>query len=243
MRKTVKQKWIKTGLVILVFLLIFFITFTINRLYIQKNTDLVNVVVAYKKIPAFSLITADRVTLAKRPRVVVPKEAILDMSVFLSGKKYYAGDLGFGPGDVIRLDRLSEGKSGVAGDIAALEDEGKMLVSVNTNLVKSCSNLVTPGTVVDAIVFIKGQMVGEPDRIISPAEDPRLSNLLVVDKKNAESSPPAEKGREAIPAVITLIMDKTSMDVAKALVQYNEKGSVYLLPVGFKGDVYLAAQK
>jgi len=242
LRKIVKQKWLKTGLVVLVFLLIFATTFTLNRLYIQKNTDMVAVAVASSKIPAFSLLTSDKVTLSKRPRAVVPKEAVLDTTTLFSGKKYYSCDLGFGAGDIIRLDRLSEGKSTGMGNITSLEEEHKMLISVNTNLVKSCSNLVTPGTVVNAIVFIKGQMMGEADRIISPAEDPRLSNLLVVDKKNAESSPPAESGREAIPAVVTLIMDKDNIDTAKALVQYNEKGSVYLLPVGFKGDVYLSTQ-
>jgi hypothetical protein len=101
---------------------------------------------------------------------------------------------------------------------------------------------VVPGTLVNAIVFVKGQMLDEPDLIISPAEDTRLANLLVVDKKNANASPPTEKGREAIPAVVTLIIDKDNLEIAKALVQYNETGSVYLLPVGFESNVYLASE-
>lgn len=241
MRKIVKQKWIKTGLVVFVFLLIFCTTFVLNRFYIANNTDLVSVAVASKKIPAFSPVTVDQVTLSKRPKTVVPKEAIVDTSVLFSGKKYYVGDLGFGEGDIIRLDRLAEGKINGIEDLVSLEDENKMLISVNTNLAKSCANLVTPGTVVNAIIFVKGQM-NEPDIIISPAEDSRLANLLVVDKKNAEASSTAEKGREAIPAVVTIVIDKNNMDVAKTLVQYNEKGSIYLLPVSFKGDVYLGSQ-
>lgn len=242
MRKILKKKLQKGGAVLLLFVIIFTVTFTLNRLYIKKNTDMVNVVVAAKKIPAFSLLTIDQVKLAKRPSSVVPKEAIMDTNVFSNGNKYYATDLGFGNGDIIRTDRISEEKSSEENILASLENENKMLISIDTNLVKSCANLVSPGTWVNVIVFIKGQMIEEPDMIISPVEDPRLANLLVVDKKNSESSPISEKGREAIPAVVTFLMDRENIEAAKALVQYNEIGSVYLLPVGFKGDVYLASQ-
>jgi Flp pilus assembly protein CpaB len=229
-------------LVVLVFVFIFVVTFTLNQHYIKKNTDLVDVLVAAKKIPAFSSLTVDQVAFAKRPRVVVPKEAVLDVSLLFSGKKYYVGDLGFGVGDIIRLDRLSkEDINGIA-KVTSLGEENRMLISINTNLVKSCANLVVPGTLVNAIVFVKGQMLDEPDRIISPAEDLSLANLLVVDKKNAEATIPTEKGREAIPAVVTLIIEKDNLEIAKALVQYNETGSIYLLPVGFESNVYLASQ-
>lgn len=242
MRKIVQQKLIKMGLVVLVFVFIFVVTFTLNQQYIKKNTDLVNVLVAVKKIPAFSSLTVDQVALAKKPRVVIPKEAVFDASTLFSGKIYYVGDLGFGVGDIIRLDRLLKEDTNGIGKVTSLAEENMMLISINTNLVKSCANLVVPGTLVNAIVFVKGQMLDEPDLIISPAEDTRLANLLVVDKKNANASPPTEKGREAIPAVVTLIIDKDNLEIAKALVQYNETGSVYLLPVGFESNVYLASE-
>lgn len=242
MRKVLRKKLLKSALVVLVFIMIFGITFTLNRLYIRKNTDMVNVVIAAKKIPAFSQITEEQVKLSQLPSSVVPKDAIADTNLFSEGNKYFTADLGFGIGDIIRLDRLSDGKSDGLNILTSLEDENKTLVSINTNLVKSCANLVSPGSLVNVIVFIKGQMIEEPDKIISPVEDARLTNLLVIDKKNAESSSITEKGRESIPAVVTFMMDKENIETAKALVQYNEIGSVYLLPVGFKGDVYLAAQ-
>jgi Flp pilus assembly protein CpaB len=229
-------------LVVLVFVLIFVVTFILNQNYIKKNTDLVNVLVAVKKIPAFSSLTVDQVALAKRPRVVVPREAVLDVSTLFSEKTYYVSDLGFGIGDIIRLDRLSNEDTKGIGKVSSLGEENMMLISINTNLVKSCANLVVPGTLVNAIVFVKGQMLDEPDRIISPAEDLSLANLLVVDKKNAEATIPTEKGREAIPAVVTLIIEKDNLEIAKALVQYNETGSIYLLPVGFESNIYLASE-
>ena len=241
MRKVIKQRFFKIGLVIALFIAIFGVTFTLNRSYIVSNTDMVQVVVASKKIPAFSKVGAESVTIKKLPRSVIPKTALTDTAV-LEKKNLYTGDLGLGEGDVVREDRLTGNNDAPVGNLAKLQSENKMLVSIQTNLVKSCANLVTPGAVVNAVVFVKGDTLSGSDKIISPLEDPRLSNLLVVDKKNSESAPPVEKGREAIPAVITIMLDSQNIDVAKALVQYNEKGSIYLLPFGFKGDVYLAAQ-
>lgn len=242
MRKLIKQKILKTALVIGSFFIIFSITFTVNRLYIKKNTDMVNVVVATGKVAAYSRISPENLIIAQRPRSVVPETALIDLNDLLSVNKYYVGDLGFGEGDIIRTDRLFQNNSNPVGNLAQLAEENKMLVSVNTNLVKSTANLVVPGSLVNAVVFIKGDMNASPDKVLSPAEDPKLGNLLVVDKKNSEATIPAEKGRDAIPSVITLMLDKGNLDVAKALVEYNEKGSIYLLPIGFKGDIYLAAQ-
>lgn len=240
MRKIVKRKWMKRGLAVVVFFLIFAITFTLNQLYIKKNTDMVNVLVAVDKIPAYSLVTKDKVMLAKRPRSVAPGEVLFTLKDIVNSK-YYTLDLGFGKGDIIRSDRLSQENGSTLTNLAKLGEENKMLVAVDTNLVKSCANLVEPGTVVDAVVFIEAKDVYEDDIIISPQEDPYLANLIVIDKKNSESTVPEEKGREAIPAVVTLILDQDKLDVAKALVEYNEKGSIYLLPVGFQGDAYLAS--
>lgn len=241
MRKVVKQRFIKTGLVVLMFVAIFCLTFTLNRLYIRSNTDMVSVAVASTKIPAYSVISSEKVTTKLMPRSAVPKEAVLDPHSYFHGKTVYAGDLGFGQGDIIRTDRITEGNTAPVGNLAQLQERNKMLLSIDTNLVKSCANLVVPGTLVNAVVFIKGQDYNAVDKVISPAEDPRLGNLLVVAKKNSESATPPEQGREAIPAVITLQLDQTNLDVAKALVEYNEKGSIYLLPIGFKSEVYLAA--
>ncbi len=239
MRKVIKRKWLKRVLAVMIFFLIFVITFTLNQQYIKENTDMINVLVAVEKIPAYSLVTKDRVIMAKRPRSVVPPGAILTLQD-LEKNKYYTLDLGFGKGDIIRTDRLSHENGSSLTNLAKLTEQNQMLVAVDTNLVKSCANLVQPGAVVDAIVFIEAQDLYEDDIIISPKEDPLLANLTVVDKKNSESAVPEEKGREAIPAVITLILDQNKLDVAKALVEYNERGNIYLLPVGFQGDAFLA---
>lgn len=242
MRKIYKKRLLKLLLVTLSFCVVFAITFTLNNTYIKKNTEMMVVAVASTKIPAFSLIDNSSITLAKRPLSVIPKDAVFKPEEFLSDKKLHAGDLGFGAGDIIRTERLVMENDTAIVQLAGLAAENKMLVAVNTNLVRSCANMVVPGTLVNAVVVIKGQLMNEPDKVISPDDDSRLGNLLVVDKKNAEGAKPSANGREAIPAVITLVLDRDNLEVAKALVQYNEKGNIYLLPVGFKGDVYLASE-
>jgi len=242
LRKIVRMRLIKTMFVAGVFFAIFYITFSLNKMYIKENTDMATVVVAAQKIRAFSAVGRDQVTLAKRPKSVIPKEALSEMAPLFSGERYYTSDLGFGEGDILRLDRLTTKQNNSPGNLAALAETNKMLVAVNSNLVKSCANMVGPGAVVNAIVIVKGKNMNNPDIVIGPGEDIRLADLLVVDKKNADAAEPAQKGRDAIPAVVTLIMDRTNLDTAKALVQYNETGSVYLLPVGFNGDMYLAAR-
>lgn len=241
MSKAVRRKILKTLLVITVFVLIFFGTFTINNRYIKENTEMARVAVAIREVPAYAQLKKEDLILAKRPLSVVPRDAIYDLNEFLDQGIFYTGELGLESGDILRKERLFQADQNPLGSLARLGDDNKMLVAVNTDLVKSTANLVVPGAIVDAVVYLEGDNE-IPDQILSPTEDPRLSNLLVVDKKNAEAAVPAAEGREAIPAVITIMLDREDSDIAKALVEYNEKGCIYLLPVGFQGDIYLAAQ-
>jgi len=241
LNKAGRRRIWKTLLVVTVFVAIFYATFTINNRYITANTEMARVAVAMRDIPAYSQIREEDLILAKRPLSVIPRDAVYDIKEFLGSGTYYTGEFGLEAGDILRAERLSLTDQNPLGSLARLRDENKMLIAVNTNLVQSTANLVIPGAVVDAVVFIPGDNE-TPDQIISPLEDPRLGNLLIVDKKNADSAVPEEKGREAIPAVITIMLKREELDIAEALVSYNERGSIYLLPVGFEGDIYLAAQ-
>lgn len=242
MRKMIRIRWFKIALIILTFAVTFALTFFLNRAYIRKNTDLIEVLVATKKIPAYSLVSRDNTTITKRPRASLPPEVLPALDHFAQGKQEYTADLGFGAGDVIRKDRFLAGNDAL-NILATLNRDKKMLLAVGTNLVRSCAGLVTPGSLVNAVVFMKGDSQGVPDKIISPGEDARLANLLVLNIKNSDAVPPKESGKEAIPAVATLVLDSNNIETAKALVQYNEKGSIYLLPVGFSGETYLAEAK
>ncbi|MDD2432611.1 MAG: hypothetical protein PHX01_02745 [Clostridia bacterium] len=245
MRKFFRKKGWKVFFVLLAFCAVFFITYTLNDLYIKQNVQTVRVATVTKKIPPYTLVTKEQVTMLPLPVSVVPEDAVLNVEEFFQGQKYYTNELGLGAGDLLRREKLSADNTSPLGKLTRLSDDQTMLVAINTNLVQSCANLVVPGTLVHAIVYIKAKGMGEEDVVISFAEDPGLANLLVVDKKNANSAVVEEEGREAIPAVVVFKLHQNQQNVAKALVKYNETGTVYLLPVGFQGDVFLglAAQK
>ncbi|MGI6587196.1 MAG: hypothetical protein ACOX2N_07645 [Peptococcia bacterium] len=242
MSKIFRKKWLRAFFVLLTFCVVFFITYTLNDFYIKKNVQTVRVATVTKKIPPYTLVTKEQIVMAPIPVSVVPEDAVLNVEQFFQGKEYYTNELGLGAGDLLRTEKLSADNTSPLGKLTRLSDEQTMLVAINTNLVQSCANLVVPGTLVNAIVYIKAKGMGEEDVVISFEEDPGLANLLVVDKKNANSAVVEEEGREAIPAVVVFKLHKNQQNVAKALVKYNETGIVYLLPVGFQGDIFLGLE-
>jgi len=171
----------------------------------------------------------------------VPEDAIYNIDEFFKEKEYvFTGELGFGEGDKIRTARLSDSESSPFGKALDINGTGKMLVSVNTDLVRSTANFVKKGVMVNAIIYIQAAERGMPDMVITHRENPLLAELLVVDKKNAEAGEPTEKGREAIPSVVTF---KTSnIQQASDLIRFNEVGKIYLLPVGVDAEFYLKQQ-
>jgi hypothetical protein len=240
--KIFHKRWLKVFFVLLTFCAIFFITYTLNDLYIKKNVQTIRVATVTKKIPPYTLVTKEQIAMMSMPVSAIPQDAVLNPERFFQGKKYYTNELGLGAGDLLRTEKLSTDNTSVLGKLTRLSDDQTMLVAINTNLVQSCANLVVPGTLVNAVVYIKAKGIGQEDLVISFEEDPGLANLLVVDKKNANSAVVEEEGRGAIPAVVVFKLDKNQQNVAKALVQYNETGTIYLLPVGFKGDVFLGIE-
>lgn len=235
--KKIKIKKKTKNIVFLVLLVtIFALTFTLNNWYIKNNTDMVNVAVLSKTIMPFEKIEKGDILLKSKVKSEVPKDAILDKDkLFLDNKEVFAGDIGFYQGDILRTNKLVDKEHNPFGKVLGLQEQGKMLISINTDLVRSTANFVKPGVVVNAIVYIKGDMRGTPDRVITPEQDPRLEKLTVVDKKNQEASEPAEEGREAIPYVVTF--ETSDMNIAAGLVQYNEQGKIYLLPVDINSSI------
>lgn len=234
----VRKKGWKIVLVLITFVVVFGGTYILNDHYIKKNVQTVQVAKISKKVLPYSLLTKEQVTMTLMPEAAVPEDAVFDLEEFFQEKQYYTGELGFGVGDLLSPRKLLPDNDAPLGKLVRLVDEQTMLIAINTNLVQSCANLVLPGTLVHALVYIKGKGMGEEDQVISFLENPDLANLLVVDKKNANSVGIEEGGREAIPAVVVFQIGQNRPNVAKTLVEYNEKGVIYLMPVGFQGDVF-----
>ncbi len=225
-------------LVIITFCGVFLLSYFLNQAYLRKNTATMEVVMVTKKVPPYSLLSKEDLAVMTIPQAIVPDDAVLDLEEFWQDSPYYTTDLGFGAGDLLCTEKLSSDHFTAWGKMAALTNEESMLIAINTNLVQSCANLVIPGSLVEAIVHLPAKGMEEEDQVISRLEEPALANLLVVDKKNAQAAPVEKDSREAIPAVVVLKLHKNQQTTAKKLVYYNEKGTIYLLPVGFRSEIF-----
>lgn len=239
MSKVFRKKWYKILLVIFTFCLVFFITYTLNEMYIKENIQTVSVATVTKKIPPYTIVKKENIVMTPIPISIVPEDAVLNSEQFFKENVYYTNDLGFGVGDILKTEKLSIDNTSAIGKLTKLSDDQTMLLAINTNLVQSCANLIVPGTLVNAIVYVNAREMGQEDQVISFDEEPGLANLLVVDKKNANSVVVEGEGNGTVPAVVVIKLDKKDKDVAKVLVKYNEIGIIYLLPVGFREDIFL----
>jgi len=220
------KRWMRITLILAAGLAAAGITFVLNRAYISEHTRFENVVIAMENTYPYSPL--QKYQLAKRVKSSIPEDAVLNTE-FLTGKKWYAGHLGIGEGDIIRKSRIKDSAGTPFGEAVALEG-GKVLVGVKTDQVLSAGGSIKPGVLVNAIVFIPGDGRSRPDDIvITPEREPLLGGLLIKDVQNADSSAPGGKGREALPVVAVI---ETSMQAAQKLVLYQETGKVYLAPVG-----------
>ncbi|KNZ69036.1 hypothetical protein Tfer_2280 [Thermincola ferriacetica] len=219
------KKWLKITFVLITGLLLAVTTFILNKSYIAQHTDLKPVVVAKETVTPYNPIT--KYELVKKVRSSIPEDAVTDPK-YLEKKKWYAGKLGIGAGDIIRKSRIVDEDSNPFGKAISLTDN-KVLVGVETNLVKSAGANIKPGVKVNALVFKPANDRSEQDTVITPNENPLLGNILVKQVLNSQATNVAGKGKEAMPTVAVL---ETTVPVAKLLVLYQETGKIYLAPVG-----------
>ena len=229
------------GLIICVsFAAVFGVTFQLNQLYLREMAETVIVVTARRDLLPGEPLTPDMLQLAEKPAFGLGSDYEEDVSALMEKGPWYVGGVGFGAGDILRPGRLSAAADhGGEWRWAFTKQDDVRLIAVETSLVRSSGDWLWPGSVVDAMVYIPGKDSYEdpqPPQIIGPAEDPLLSNLRVIDKKNANGLSLGEQAREdaysrdMLPAVVTLMVDKHDLDRIKALIKYNEEGRIYFSP-------------
>jgi len=229
------------------FCLIFAVTYSLNQLYLQRAAELEDVVVLKRDLLPGSPVTAEDIEIKPRPLFGLGDDYIKDAGEFLASGQWYMGPTGAGKGDVLRPSRLTDTSDQESDLIKQLNGKGKRLIAVDTSLTQSCANWLLPGTRVDALVYIKGKEGFEstPDQIIGPQDDPNLRNLIVVDKKNsggvALEKEEETLGKDNIPVVVTLMLDQSEEEKAKAIISYNEKGKIYFSPTAWQEDLFAGA--
>jgi hypothetical protein len=218
---------------------VFGLSFILNQAYLQRAASLVSVVVAGHDILPGSLLTSSDLEITQRPVLSLGNDYWQEINPELLQAQWYAGQLGIGKGDIIKPSRLNQESMMTGSALLRMGSEDKRLIAVETDLVRSCSSWLEPGTLVDGLVFIKGKEGYEasPDVVIGPQEDPLLKDLLIVDKKNSTGLSLNQEnenglGRDTLPAVITIMLEYTDEEKAKALIRYNEQGKIYFSPKG-----------
>lgn len=224
MRSKIWNKTTRRLVIILGALFISGIIVIISNMYVQKNTDLVKVVVASEDIYPLQPINL-KIKYEEKVRSEVPEDAVMDLSE-LDGKTWIADEIGFYKGAAIRRSAITISENSVYGPAFDLKD-GNSLIGVKVDQAQSAGDYIKPGVIVDAIVYIKTEY---ETKVIGPMDDPDLSGLLVRDRQNSEGTEPGEEGRSLIPAVA--IIETSNERVKKKLVEYQEEGKVYLTPTG-----------
>lgn len=209
--------------VILGALLVTLVVILLSNSYVQKNTNLVKVVVAAEDIQPYQNIT--NIQYIDKVRGEVPDDAITDMNE-LKNQSWVAGEIGFYKGEAIRKSGITTGENSPYGKIMNLE-EGSSLVGVKVDQAQSAGDYIKPGVVVDAIVYVRNEF---ETKVIGPKDDPDLGGLFIFDRQNSEGTEPGSDGRSLIPSVA--IIKTKSEEVKKKLVEYQEEGKIYLSPSG-----------
>ncbi|GIO42291.1 hypothetical protein [Paenibacillus apis] len=191
----------------------------------QVTTELVYV--AVDDLTPYSLVEGKLVQ-RKVVRSEVPEDAIRDLKE-LEGESWVTTEIGIPKGIPVSKSMLLTAKNSKYGESLELRD-GAMFVGVQTDQVKSAGDMIKPGTVADAYVYIKGAE-REPSRLVTPDDDPLLKGLLIKDRQNQNGYEPQREGtgnQNPIPAIA--VVETTNPKVAAALIHYQEEGEIYFTP-------------
>ena len=229
------------GLIICVsFAAVFAVTYQLNSAYLREAADTITVVVAAVDLLPGVRLTPETLKTMEKSAFGLGEDYITETGPLFERGPWYIGDIGFGAGDVLRAGRLTPQAAFDDDWRWKFEREPARLIAVETSLARSSGDWIWPGSIVDAMVYIPGKDSYDeepvPSMVISPAEDPNLGKLLVIDKKNAEGASLDERmekdgfSRNLLPYVVTIMVDAGDTERIKALIRYNEEGKIYLSP-------------
>lgn len=198
----------------------------------QVTTELVYV--AADALAPYSLVEG-ALTQRKVVKSEVPEDAIRDLKE-LEGESWVTTEIGIPKGIPVSKSMLIPAKDSKYGESLELKD-GAMFVGVQTDQVKSAGDMIKPGTVADAYVYIKGED-RQPSKLVTPTDDPLLKGLLIKERQNQNGYEPQQEGmgnQNPIPAIA--VVETNDPGVAAALIKYQEEGEIYFAPTGVKIEV------
>lgn len=227
------NKYTRVGVIIVMALVTAIITMGVNSSYRARVTEVEKVVVAAGHLKPYTELTKANLTYREVVKSEIPGDAIKSIDAFLKKGPKFVGEVGLTKGYPVKESlTLDSGKS-VFGEALGLKNN-KLLVAIAVNQVRSVGDLIKPGVKVSAYVFIDGGIDRGQPRVITPLDNPGLSNLVVVERQNTNGAEPNGKGADAIPVMVIVEADPGQ---ARDLVLYQEIGKIYTLPTGVDPSV------
>lgn len=193
---------------------------------ISQQVETQRIVVAKQEIRPYQEITKDMLQYREVVLSEVPADAVLDAGKLKFGD-LYTGEYGIREKEPLRMNYTTTSLNSQVGSSIGLKD-GMTEIGVATDLARSAGDDAKPGVYVDVIAYVEDETTNLSKKII----DPKLTNIKVLKRLNSTgTTPEAASGESLIPAVV--VLEVTSAQAA-AIMEYQETGKVYLLPLGIK---------
>lgn len=193
---------------------------------VKAQTTTKQVLVAENNILPFTPISG-KLVLKKVVKSTVPEDAITSLDQ-IEGQELVTNDLGLQAGIPVSKSMLVSAKDSKYGESVDLK-QGEQFIGVQTDQVRSAGDLIKPGTIADAYVFIPGGQQSDPT-LVTPDQDPLLRSLYIQDRQNQNGDVPQTENQTGIPAIA--IVRTSNPAVVAALIRYQEEGRVYFAPSG-----------
>ncbi|EJW14340.1 Flp pilus assembly protein CpaB [Paenibacillus alvei] len=219
------NKYTRAAIITLTGILLGIVVVLINKSEINSQVHTERVIVLKEDITPFGKVSKEQLEYQEITISSIPDDAVRDAEE-LNFDNLYASEYGLIKGSPLRKGYLTTQEQSKLGTAVGLKD-GMVEIGVTTTLAQSAGDGIKSGVYVDAIAFVHDDRTGTGKTV----EDPKLRKLLIKKRLNSEGTEPnTGTGNSLIPIVAVLEVNK---EQAKALMEYQETGKVYLLPSGY----------
>lgn len=227
MKPLLQRWWTPVTRLLILFILalaVFLLSFNWQQAKLEDQRITISVLVAKVDILPFQELNENNTEIQQRVKSDIPSDALTDVSQLDTGQNF-ASAIGFVEGSVIRQNHLTTASASQKGSSIALK-HGEYQIGVKVDLPTAAGGEVRAGVKVDVVAY-EGR-----DNRGKVRSDPTLQGIEVEKVLDSQggiiNSGDAERGR-TVPGVVVLRVNEQQRNL---IVQYQEKGKVYLAPIG-----------
>ncbi|ARR10743.1 Flp pilus assembly protein CpaB [Paenibacillus bovis] len=222
--KKLYNRTTRTILILIAALIFGFAGYKVTASHVEDQITTAPVLVAKGDIGPFQELTKDNTQVVQKVISEIPENAIKNFDELKVGDSF-ASSIGFMAGVPIQQNYITTAAQSKLGTSVGLT-KGMHEIGVTTDLTMSAGGEIMPGTKVNVVGSYKDGRTNETITL----SDAKLTNIKVVKVKNSEglTIDPTSTASQ-VPAVIVLEVNEMQ---AQRIVDYQEKGKVYLMLTG-----------